>query len=345
MDARMPVRALVVGPDRSRIDSTARRLSAMGLLCETAHSVGGLRGGVLHAADVIVAIEIGGSWQPTHTILMRDLGSHAGDRPVSRPPVMVISEGSEPDERADALASPASGVHDWVDAACPDREIAARLRRLAEIHRLEIQCDELARRCAAMEDVDHLTGLMNHRSLHEALGREFRRAERYGSSLSLIMLDVDRFRSFNDTHGHERGDRLLQTIARSFESVIRETDLASRYGGDEFALLLPETDALAAAAIADRLRASVEASGAALLASTLTEDDSPRVTASVGVATFPSESAATRLSLLSMAETALRRAKDEGRNRSIAHKPEAGGDREAGTSRSGETQARRGWSG
>jgi two-component system cell cycle response regulator len=316
----------------------------MGLHCETADSVGGLRGGVLQAVDVIVAVEIGGSWQPTHRILQRDLGAPPADRPSFHPPVLVISEEAEQDERADALASPTSGVLDWVDTACPDREIAARLRRLADLHRLELQCDELARRCAAMEDVDHLTGLMNHRTLHEALGREFRRAERYGSSLSLILLDIDRFRSFNDTHGHERGDHLLQTIARSFESVIRETDLAARYGGDEFALLLPETDALAAAAIADRLRATVESAGAALLSSTLTEDDSPRVTASVGVASFPSEATATRLSLLSRAETVLRRAKDEGRNRSLSHLPEPGGGREEGTGRAVETDTPRGWS-
>ena len=316
---RNAVKVLVIGPDQPRLTSISGRLSAMGFSCQTAlASPTSLRGGLLHTPDVIAAIEVGGSWQPARRLLEMDLSQlHS-----AAPPVLVISEGVGPAERADALASRESGVLDWVDASCPDREIAARLTRLARWKRMTAELEELRRRCSEMETVDRLTGLPNHRAFQEYLAVEFRRAERYKSPLSLILFDIDRFRFLNDTYGHLWGDRVLQSIARGLRTVVREVDMAARYGGEEFAVVLPETDASAALAVAGRVRGMLEEIGARL-AETQRAGAPPeapiRITISLGTATWPNEGTATRSLLLAAAEGALRRAKDEGRNRTVAH--------------------------
>src|SRR5678816_2959974 len=125
---RTAVKVLVIGPDQPRIASISSRLSALGFNCQTAlASPTSLRGGLLHTPDVIAAIEVGGSWQPARRLLEMDLSQlHS-----AAPPVLVIAEGVGPAERSDALASRESGVHDWVDASCSDREMAAGRSRLA----------------------------------------------------------------------------------------------------------------------------------------------------------------------------------------------------------------------
>ncbi|HZI95366.1 MAG TPA: diguanylate cyclase [Patescibacteria group bacterium] len=316
---RTAVKVLVIGPDQPRIASISSRLSALGFNCQTAlASPTSLRGGLLHTPDVIAAIEVGGSWQPARRLLEMDLSQlHS-----AAPPVLVIAEGVGPAERSDALASRESGVHDWVDASCPDREIAARLTRLARWKRMSSELEELRRRCAEMETVDRLTGLPNHRAFQEYLAVEFRRAERYKSPLSLILFDIDRFRFLNDTFGHLWGDRVIQSIARGLRTVVREVDMAARYGGEEFAVVLPESDARSALAVAGRVRGLVDDLGARLAETQRSETptEAPvRITISLGTATWPDEGTATRGLLLAAAEAALRRAKDEGRNRTVAH--------------------------
>ncbi|HET6371943.1 MAG TPA: GGDEF domain-containing protein, partial [Candidatus Polarisedimenticolia bacterium] len=164
-------------------------------------------------------------------------------------------------------------------------------------------------------------GLPGHRVFHEFLDREFRRARRYSTPLSLIMCDIDRFRAVNDLHGHAAGDRMLQEIARGLGSRLRDVDMAARYGGEEFALVLPGADAASASRVAERARLFIEsaASGAGDPLAPPAAGERVRVTASLGVATYPTEAAATHVLLLACAEAALRRAKDEGRNRVVIH--------------------------
>jgi len=330
MEPGSPLRVLVIGPDPARLSLAARRLEALGFDCSTAlGSSESLRGAALSEHDVVVALEVGGSWQPVRALLERDTATlpvaASLDHGLTGPPVLVIADGVSPRERADALHSQSSGVWDWVDADVPDREILARLRRLSAIRRMSVRVEELSRRCAGLETVDRLTGLPNHSVFQEVLTREFRRAERYGSPLSLVLLDIDRFRSLNESYGHHWGDRLLQQVARDLRSMVREVDLAARYGGEEFALLLPETGAEPALKVASRARTLVETTmdrESATLSSP--SDPQPsRVTASLGVATFPEQGASTKGLLLSAAESALRRAKDEGRNRVTAHRQDA----------------------
>jgi len=106
----------------------------------------------------------------------------------------------------------------------------------------------------ALAITDELTGLYNRRAFQKVLDREFRRSRRYQKPLSLIMLDVDGFKAINDTHGHQAGDSVLKTLANQLQGAVREIDFLARYGGDEFAVILPETKAGEAEILAERLR-------------------------------------------------------------------------------------------
>jgi len=323
MSASSAPRVLVVGPDKARLAAAVRRLEGFGFRCDPVQmSAVAMRGGSLSQPDVIVALEIGGSWQPTIRLLEGRVPT-AGSG-LSGPPVLVIAEGVEDQQRTEALDSERSGVWDWVDASRPDQEIAARVRRLAGMRRLALEAEDLRRRCAELDSVDRVTGLPDHKALQEYLAREFRRAERYGHALSLVLVDIDRFGSLNEAHGHRWGDRLLGDVSRRLRSLVREIDMVSRFAGQQFALLLPETDAVGAMGVAERARSCFEEVGETIGSVGPTPgyagEGRVRVTASLGVATFPEEGIATRSLLIRAAETALRRAKDEGRNRAVAHR-------------------------
>ena len=154
---------------------------------------------------------------------------------------------------------------------------------------------------------DELTGINNRRQLFKLGRQEIERANRYGHSLSAIMLDIDNFKIINDTYGHRRGDKVLNTIAQSCLQGIREIDILGRYGGEEFAVILPETDLKEALATAERLRIGVED------LSVPTSSGVIQITISLGVAKL--EAKMTDLaSLLDAADSALYIAKQSGRN-------------------------------
>jgi len=155
---------------------------------------------------------------------------------------------------------------------------------------------------------DGLTGLYNHRYLHERLEEELRRASLRGTPLSLLFLDCDNFKGFNDTYGHRAGDAALARIARVLESGSRRVDLAARYGGEEFVLVLVETDLAGALKVAGRIRTEVQASA--------TRAGQP-LTVSVGVAVFPKD-ATGKDELLDKADWAMYVAKSNGRNQVLA---------------------------
>jgi diguanylate cyclase (GGDEF)-like protein len=157
---------------------------------------------------------------------------------------------------------------------------------------------------------DPLTGLWNYRYLRESIRREVERASRFGRMLSVLALDLDRFKEVNDTWGHAAGDAVLVEFARRVRGEIREVDLAFRRGGEEFVVLLPETDARGAAIVAERLGAAtretpvpVESGGGARI----------RVTVSVGIAVYP-DHASTGQQVLDAADDALYAAKAAGRD-------------------------------
>ena len=152
---------------------------------------------------------------------------------------------------------------------------------------------------------DGLTGCVNRRSFEMQLERDLHLATRMRQPVSLIMLDIDHFKSVNDTHGHDAGDSALRVIADALRQELRGVDTAARYGGEEFAIILPQATLEGALVVAERLRARVEG----------TEVPGVRpITASLGVATFPAH-ASSRDLLVTTADRALYRAKHTGRNR------------------------------
>src|SRR5260370_27037601 len=158
--------------------------------------------------------------------------------------------------------------------------------------------------------IDGLTEIANKRHFDDFLEREIARATRYGRSLSLVLFDIDHFKSLNDRYGHLAGDRVLKAIAALVAKEVRRDELLARYGGEEFAVVLPETGVEAAAVFCDRIRAAVEAE-------VFHYDDEPlRATISLGVAALiPDDSLQ---SLVARADANLYRAKQEGRNRVVA---------------------------
>lgn len=154
-------------------------------------------------------------------------------------------------------------------------------------------------------NVDELTGLFNHRYLHQRINEEITRCSRFGEVFSLLFIDLDLFKCVNDIHGHAYGDMVLQKVGEVIRSSVRVTDIAFRYGGDEFSVLMPQTAADGAIKAAERIRTTMESN-----------DDltSMAVTCSVGIATWPADGVM-REELIHASDSALYHAKQGGRNR------------------------------
>jgi diguanylate cyclase (GGDEF)-like protein len=162
--------------------------------------------------------------------------------------------------------------------------------------------EDLNLRLHALAATDGLTGLMNHRTFQEEIRREW--SSSLPGSLSLLLLDVDHFKSYNDTYGHQCGDEILITLGQTLQSLARDGDIVARYGGEEFAAILHGADAAAAAHAAERFRSAIEL------------HDWPRrpITASIGVATLSADMTGPQ-DLIRAADNALYYSKEQGRNR------------------------------
>jgi diguanylate cyclase (GGDEF)-like protein len=158
---------------------------------------------------------------------------------------------------------------------------------------------------------DGLTGLTNHRTFQGRLDEHLHSAQRYGRKVSLVICDIDHFKSVNDTYGHPVGDQVLKGVAKVLAKEARTTDVVARYGGEEFALVMPETDTAGAMVIAERIRERI---GKLV---TETEQGPLRVTMSLGVATYPQD-AELKAELVERADGCLYHAKRHGRNQCVA---------------------------
>ncbi|MDT8394851.1 MAG: GGDEF domain-containing protein [bacterium] len=150
---------------------------------------------------------------------------------------------------------------------------------------------------------DCLTGMFNRRLFMTTLEKEYYRSKRYGTALSLIMVDLDDFKRVNDEHGHQYGDQVLKTVAEVIKRRIRDMDIAARFGGEEFIVLAPGTEILPACRLAERLREGIAETG---------------TTASLGVACFPNNSSRFPDDLIRLADMALYRAKKSGKNQVVS---------------------------
>ncbi len=173
----------------------------------------------------------------------------------------------------------------------------------------------LEEKLAALALTDSLTGISNRRAFDEALDREWKRTLREGSQISLLLLDLDHFKEFNDQYGHQVGDDCLRAVAAAVSAAVRLTDMVARYGGEEIAVILPSTATTGAVEVAEKIRAAVEALQ-------ITHEGYPEgggwVTVSIGAATALARYGGTMRmpeSLLLAADNALYKAKHGGRNR------------------------------
>lgn len=164
---------------------------------------------------------------------------------------------------------------------------------------------------AQLAATDALTGVANRRTLDQTLRHEWFRAQRSGKPLSVLMIDADHFKTFNDRHGHQAGDQALRTLAEVIQAnVHRPTDLVARYGGEEFSVILAETDSEGARKIAEHIRTQVE------LLPLVAPGESP-MTVSIGIGTWNTASDISLEQLLFLADKALYQAKERGRNRVV----------------------------
>jgi two-component system, cell cycle response regulator len=200
------------------------------------------------------------------------------------------------------------GADDVLTTPVEPVELLARLvRRRALKQRTDallVQGERLER----LALTDGLTQMHNRRHFQMRLADEFRRAQRYDNPLALILADLDHFKAVNDTAGHVAGDACLRKVAGAFQASIRDTDTAARWGGEEFAVVLPQTHLAGALTVAERIRREV----AALR---LAAGDGVLLTASLGVSSYPAAHVHTTDELVRAADEALYRAKREGRNR------------------------------
>jgi diguanylate cyclase (GGDEF)-like protein len=246
-------------------------------------------------------------------------------------PVVLLTACRDVRDKVEAFAV---GADDYVTKPFELEEVDARIRGI--LHRREalslletrvVHLKTYAEHLEEMLVLDEKTGLANFRQFQRRLREEWRRAERYGADLSLVMLDLDDFKRVNDTLGHPAGDRCLQEFATLVLGGARDTDLAARYGGEEFAVVLPHTSAEMALRVAERIRSAVHEF-------VFLEETSPlRMTVSAGIATYPSFSSIdSPEALLLAADRALYRAKARGKDMTFSDDGQGDGGRQtAGT--------------
>jgi two-component system cell cycle response regulator len=209
------------------------------------------------------------------------------------------------------------GVHDYISNPLDPSEVSARLHTQIRRKRFSDRLREVMNDSMKMALVDPLTGLYNRHYMELQLSTLFKDAESGAAHLSCILLDIDRFKSINDTYGHDAGDSVLKQLAVRTQMRVRPTDIVARYGGEEFIILMPSTPFPEARTVAERLRESIEIEPFSIH----NGKDSIRVTASLGIASYNTIDKTPEL-LIKRADSALYEAKESGRNRVVAANPQ-----------------------
>jgi diguanylate cyclase (GGDEF)-like protein/PAS domain S-box-containing protein len=250
---------------------------------------------------------LNGSWQrvlghPTEELLGRPFVEfvHPDDREATNAAAASLASGDSEVAEFENRYRTSDGSWKWLlwSARSDQHRIYAVAKDITQRKRLESDREQLLTRVEAMARTDALTGVANRRAWDEELRREIERARRNGSRFSIAMLDIDRFKHFNDQHGHPAGDELLKQAAHAWRMSTRVTDCVARYGGDEFALLLPSCPPVDGSVVIERIRAATPM----------------EQTVSAGIAEWDGEESAE--ALIQRADAALYQAKRAGRDRS-----------------------------
>ena len=229
-------------------------------------------------------------------------------------PFLFLTAQRDPERMARLLRG---GACDIVQKPFYAAELLARLDLHLRLRRLQAELREKNATLARLSTTDPVTGLRNRRYVTEFLSLELLRAARYKTPLAVLMLDLDHFKRINDTYGHRVGDTVLQAVAEVLRGTLRATDVAGRYGGEEFLVVLPQTDLQGAAVLGERVRAAIEQTTIPV------EGAEPlSVTVSIGVAAL-GDGACSAEQLVERADAALYAAKDAGRNRVALEAPTA----------------------
>ncbi len=266
---------------------------------------------VVVAADGEAALALVAGERPDAILLSHELPGLSGgavldrlraDDELAAVPVIMLTDRADRDVLLDALRR---GAHDNLVAPFDPAELDARVMAALRVKALHDQLVEANSRLAAQALSDELTGLANRRHGAHELERAVSLATRHGHLLALARGDVDHFKAINDTHGHQAGDRVLAEVARRLAGAVRGGDELARWGGDEFVVILPDTDREGALRAAERLRAAVAA------APVVVNGGAVAVTISVGWAHWSGD---TPDDLLARADRSLYQAKGTGRN-------------------------------
>ena len=228
-------------------------------------------------------------------------------------PVLVASNRGETAERVRGLQL---GADDYISRPCDPAELLARVRALLRTKQTHDRIRKLQATLEQMVVNDPLTGLHNRRYLMDRLLQEMQRSDRHGEPLAFAMLDLDSFRPINDQYGHVLGDKVLRAVGNAIAKSIRVSDIAARYGGDEFGVTLPQTPPEGAMRVCERLLRTIS--------ELILQDEngkSCRVTASLGLAYYPADDVETPEDLVHSADGALYGAKRSGKNRFTAVRP------------------------
>ena len=223
----------------------------------------------------------------------------------NRSPMIIVSANSQ---EVDKIAALGLGAVDYITKPFPPGELRARVKSQLKLKGMH---DDLLQQKQAMSRLavhDELTGLFNRRYLLSRMDDELARAERYRSTVACMIIDIDGFKKINDTHGHNIGDEVLKDLSNLLKDFVRETDVVARFGGEEFIILLPETDTQGASAFAERLLDNIRNFVFAK------DSVSLRVTGSIGISSNQAVNV-DKHRLLKEADECLYKAKNEGKNR------------------------------
>jgi two-component system, cell cycle response regulator len=241
--------------------------------------------------------------------ILRPMAALRNDDRTRHTPVLLVAEEEDEPLLVKALEI---GINDYILRPVDNHELRARVRTLMRRMRYQERLRNTYRRSIDLALTDELTQLYNRRYFNSHIDGLLQQSEDQHKSISLLMIDIDHFKSINDTHGHDEGDKVLIEVAQRIKRHVRECDLVARLGGEEFVVVMPDTRTGVGLQVAERLRQSIENRAIDLVCG-----KSLKVTVSVGLTSTRDQTRITRPQLVKAADDALYKAKRSGRNRVV----------------------------